>query len=312
MRSVIKGVGSYLPEKILTNEDLSKIVETSDEWITERTGIKQRHIAEKDLRTSTMGASAARNALADAGIDASEIDIIVMGTSTTDEWFPSCATQVGRELGIKVPSFDLQAACSGFLYACATADNFLKSGTYKTALVIGADQVSKIVDWSDRSTCVLFGDGAGAAILRYEDSGDRGIISHKLYADGSTRELLYAERGEGEFLHMGGREIFKNAVTEMSRASAEVLEMSGFTKDDIDWVIPHQANIRILHAVADKLNVPLEKLISTVHLHGNTSAASIPLAMDVAKKDGRLKEGDLVCSQAFGGGLTWASMVFRF
>lgn len=309
MRSVIIGTGAYLPQKILTNADLEKMVETTDAWIEARTGIKERHIAGEGELTSHLAVKAALAAIENAGIDKSEIDLIVMATTTPDQTFPATAARVQAALGLKTgPAFDVQAVCAGFVFALATADSFIKNGLAKTALVIGADTLSRIVDWSDRNTCILFGDGAGAVILRAEESTARGILSTRLATDGATADLLYADR----FIHMQGKEVFKHAVHSMQESTLAALHDAGLSASDIDWVVPHQANQRILLATAEKLELPPEKLISTVARHGNTSAASIPLALAEATRDGRLKAGQLVALTAIGGGLSWGSVIVRW
>ncbi len=316
--SVIKGCGSYLPEKTVDNNQIAEIVETSDEWIRERTGIVVRHVAAEEELTSDMAANAANAALEDAGIKAADIDLIILATTTPDNTFPSTATRVQSLLGIdKGAAFDIQAVCAGFIYALATADSLLKSGQFKTALVIGADILTRVLDWEDRGTCILFGDGAGAVVLQAEEGTDRGILSSNLHSDGSTRDLLYvdggvASTGEAGKIRMQGREVFKHAVQKLAECTEEAIADAGIKKQDIDWVVPHQANARILDATVKKLELSPEKLISTVDRHANTSAASIPLALDVATKDGRIKQGDIVALQAIGGGLTWGSCLIKW
>ena len=318
LRSVIKGCGSYLPKKTLDNNQISELVDTNDEWIRERTGITVRHIAADDELTSDMAAKAAEAALKSAGMDAADIDLIIVATTTPDNTFPSTATKVQAMLGIKDgAAFDIQAVCTGFVYALSMADNFLKNGQFKTALVIGADILSRLLDWEDRGTCILFGDGAGAVIIQAEENTDRGILSSHLHSDGSTRDLLYvdggvASTGEAGKIRMEGREVFKHAVQKLAECTEEALIANNMTKSDIDWMVPHQANVRILETTIKKLDIPKEKLISTVGIHANTSAASIPLALDVATKDKNIKEGDVVALQSIGGGLTWGSCLIRW
>jgi 3-oxoacyl-[acyl-carrier-protein] synthase III len=317
-RSFIRGSGAYLPERILTNSDLSKMVDTSDEWIRERTGIEERHIAADGELTSDLATGAARQALANAGIDASEVDLIVLATTTPDQTFPATATTVQDKLGIKQgAAFDVQAVCSGFLFALATADSMLRQNLFSTALVIGAETFTRILDWSDRSTCVLFGDGAGAVVLQTGTGAkDEGVIAHHVRTDGSKKELLYVDGGVSStgtigHVRMQGNQVFRHAIANISSAVEAVLNDTGYTIDDIDWFVPHQANQRILNGVAKKLGLDEEKVISTVAKHGNTSAASIPLALHTAISDGRIKKGDLVLSEAMGGGFSWGASLFR-
>ncbi|RIJ28993.1 beta-ketoacyl-ACP synthase III [Henriciella algicola] len=317
-RSFIRGSGAYLPERILTNSDLSKMVDTSDEWIRERTGIEERHIAADGELTSDLATGAARQALANAGIDASEVDLIVLATTTPDQTFPATATTVQDKLGIKQgAAFDVQAVCSGFLFALATADSMLRQNLFSTALVIGAETFTRILDWSDRSTCVLFGDGAGAVVLQTGTGAkDEGVIAHHVRTDGSKKELLYVDGGVSStgtigHVRMQGNQVFRHAIANISSAVEAVLSDTGYTIDDIDWFVPHQANQRILNGVAKKLGLDEEKVISTVAKHGNTSAASIPLALHTAISDGRIKKGDLVLSEAMGGGFSWGASLFR-
>ncbi|MEE8562732.1 MAG: beta-ketoacyl-ACP synthase III [Alphaproteobacteria bacterium] len=322
IRSVVQGWGSYLPEKVLTNDDLAKMVETSDQWIFERTGIRQRHIAADGELTSDLATRATLEALARAGVDGAEIDIIVLGTSTPDETFPAAATRVQERIGAHAAcAFDVQAACSGFIYALALADNFLQLGQARTALVIGAETFSRLLDWQDRTTCVLFGDGAGAVVLRAEEgtgtNTDRGVISTHLYSDGRQHDLLYADGGPSlnqvaGVVRMQGREVFRQAVTKLSAVVGEALESNGLSVADVDWVVPHQANKRILDATAKKSGIALEKMVVTVDRHANTSAASIPLALSEAANDDRIKRGDLVLMEAMGAGFTWAAAVLRW
>ncbi len=322
IRSVIRGVGAYLPKRVLTNDDLSKIVDTSDEWIRERTGIRSRHIAMEGELTSDLGTAAARQALVRAGVDPVEIDLVICATATPDRTFPATAVRIQSALGItKGAAFDIQAVCSGFVYALATADTFLKTGQFKRALVIGAETFSRILDWSDRTTCVLFGDGAGAVVLEAQPQHgtreDRGILASRLRSDGRFEELLYVDGGPGStkttgHLRMNGREVFRHAVQKISGVIEETLVMTGYTADEIDLFIPHQANLRILDGIAKKLGVSPEKIIVTVGEHGNTSAASIPLALNQAFEQHKLKEGSLVLMEAMGGGLTWGAVLARW
>ncbi|MXO95240.1 beta-ketoacyl-ACP synthase III [Erythrobacter aquimaris] len=319
IRSVITGSGSALPANCVTNAEMAERVDTSDEWIVERTGIRQRYIAGEGETTSTLATQAARNALENAGVDASEIGLIVLATATPDHTFPATATQVQHALGCGGGvAFDVQAVCSGFLYALATADSMLRTGMATKALVIGAETFSRILDWEDRTTCVLFGDGAGAVVLEARDVEEDGpgILSTKLHADGAHRELLYVDGGPsttGEVgkLRMKGREVFRHAVVNLADVLREVIGNTGISAEEIDWVVPHQANARILDATARKLNLPAEKVIVTVDKHANTSAASVPLAFDVARRDGRIKQGDLVMFEAMGGGFTWGASLAR-
>ena len=319
IRSVLKGVGSALPRRAVSNEELSRTVDTSDEWIRERTGITNRYIAGEGETTATLATEAARAALADAGIDAGEVDLIVLATATADQTFPATATIVQRELGCRGgAAFDVAAVCSGFLYALATADAMLRSGGARCALVIGAETFSRILDWEDRATCVLFGDGAGAFVLRAEDVAEdgAGILSTRLHADGEHNALLYVDGGPSTTgtvgkLRMKGREVFRHAVVNLASVLEEVLGDSGHAAEDIDWIVPHQANLRILDATARKLGLPFDRMIVTVDRHANTSAASVPLAFDVAWRDGRIKRGDLVMLEAMGGGFTWAASLMR-
>ncbi len=322
IRSVVAGTGAYLPEKILTNADLAKIVDTSDEWILERTGISQRHIASDGETTSDLAVKASEAALKAAGVDVGEIDLIVCATTTPDDTFPAAATHVQRRLGMtRGAAFDVQAVCSGFVYALNVADNFIRVGQAKTVLVIGAETMSRLLDWTDRTTCVLFGDGAGAMVLKAgEGTGtpaDRGILSNHIYSDGRLRDLLYVDGGPSTtqttgHLRMQGREVFKHAVTNISAAIMAALDANGFQASDIDWFVPHQANRRILEATAKKIGLRPESVVMTVARHGNTSAASIPLALHEAVTDGRVKQGDLVLLEAMGGGFTWGSTLIRW
>ena len=321
-RSVVRGTGSYLPGRILTNNELASKVDTSDAWIVERTGIRERRIAADDEYTSTLGLKAARRALEHAGMEADEIELIVLATSTPDDTFPATATAIQNGLGITHGvAFDLQAVCSGFVFALATADNFLKCGQYKTALVIGSETFSRILDWEDRSTCILFGDGAGALILEAQEESDpqnpRGVITTHIHSDGRYRDKLYVDGGVSRtqtvgHLRMAGRDVFRHAVVNIAACITEALEASGLSADDIDWFVPHQANKRILDGTARKIGLAPEKIVITLDKHGNTSAASIPLALDEAVRDGRVQKGDMVLLEAMGGGFTWGSALIRW
>lgn len=322
LRSVVKGVGGYLPDRIVTNQDLAQIVDTSDEWITARTGIRERRIAADGELTSAMGLAAAKAALADAGLEPGDIDLIVLATSTPDQTFPATAVTIQAELGITDgAAFDVQAVCSGFVFAMSTADNYLKSGQFKRALVIGAEAFSRILDWEDRATCVLFGDGAGAVVLEAErlngTMADRGILATSLRSDGRYRDKLYVDGGPSStgtvgHLRMDGPEVFRHAVTKISQVIGETLDKAGYTASDIDWFVPHQANKRILDGAARKLGLDPERVVMTVEKHANTSAASIPLALMTACSDGRIKKGDLVLLEAMGGGFTWGALLIRW
>ncbi len=316
LRAVIKGTGSALPERRVSNAELAEQVDTTDAWIVERTGIRFRHIAAPHETTATLGTAAAEHALAASGIGANEVDLIILATATPDQTFPSSATKVQAALGIDdCIAFDVAAVCSGFLYAVTIAENMIRAGSARTALVIGSETFSRILDWEDRTTCVLFGDGAGAIVLRGEE-GERGILATSLHADGRHNGLLYVDGGPSTTgtvgkLRMKGREVFRHAVTNLASVLTEVMIRAGATVDDIDWVVPHQANARILDATARKLNLAPEKVIVTVDQHANTSAASVPLALDVAVRDGRIKPGHLVVLEAMGGGFTWGACVVR-
>lgn len=319
LHSVVLGCGSYLPEKILTNHDLESLVETNDAWITERTGIKKRHIAAEGQLTSDLAAKAAVRALAAAGVDKTAVDLIIVATTTPDVTFPSTATKVQGILGVKQgAAFDVQAVCSGFIYALAVADNFIKCGQAKTALVIGAETLSRIVDWTDRSTCVLFGDGAGALVLQASEAKDgRGVLSTHLASDGSFHDILYVDGGVSSTgtagkIRMVGQEVYKHAVDKMATSVENALESNRLTIEDVDFLVPHQANMRILQSVARKLRVAEEKLVVTVDQHANTSAASIPLALAEVTRQGRLVAGKNVVMTAIGGGLSWGSAVIRW
>lgn len=321
-RSIIKGCGGYLPENIMTNNDLAKIVDTSDAWIFERTGIRERHIAAEGELTSDLGTKAAVQALERAQVDPADIDLIVLATSTPDNTFPATAVTIQANLGItQGAAFDLQAVCSGFVYALATADNFLKARQFSRALVIGSETFSRILDWEDRGTCVLFGDGAGAVVLEAQEQNggetDKGIIFSKLRSDGRHADKLYVDGGPSStgtvgHLRMKGREVFRHAVTNISDIIKETLEGSGYSIDQIDWFVPHQANKRILDGTARKIGLAPEKVVMTVENHANTSAASIPLALNTAFEDGRIQKGDLVLMEAMGGGFTWGAVLVRW
>jgi 3-oxoacyl-[acyl-carrier-protein] synthase-3 len=322
LRSVVRGCGSQLPERVLTNADLAKMVDTSDEWIVQRTGIQQRYIAAEHETTSVLGIGAARAALDHAGLTPADIDLVICATSTPDLTFPSCASQIQFGLGINQgAAFDVQAVCTGFVYAVSVADKFLTSGSHKRALVIGAETFSRILDWKDRTTCVLFGDGAGAIVLEAQDgegtNADRGVLTSHLRSDGRHRDKLYVDGGPGStrttgVLRMEGKEVFRFAVAQVVDVIRDAFKATGTTPDDLDWFVPHQANKRIIDASAEKLGIAPEKVVITVERHGNTSAASIPLALDAAIKDGRIKPGDLVMIEAIGGGFTWGSALIRW
>lgn len=322
--SRIAGTGSYLPSQVMTNLDLEKTIDTSDQWIQERTGIRQRHIAAQGQTTVDLGTEAARRALEAAEVDPSEVDLIVFGTTSPDLVFPNCAALLQDRLGIRnqCPALGLEAACSGFVYGLSVADKYIRLGESKCALVVGAETLSRIVDWTDRGTAILFGDGAGAVVLKGDDKP--GILSTHLHADGSFKDLLYCSGGPSRgyqqdeqgrldaFIRMSGNEVFKVAVKSLGSIVDETLAANGLDQSAIDWLVPHQANIRIIQATAKKLEMPMERVIVTVQDHGNTSAASVPLALDTGVRDGRIKRGDLILLEAFGGGLTWGSALIRY
>jgi 3-oxoacyl-[acyl-carrier-protein] synthase-3 len=323
-KSFISGTGSYLPEKILTNADLEKMVDTTDEWIVQRSGIRERHIAAENETTADMAVKAAKKALEMSGLEAEQINGIIVATTTPDSTFPSVAVKVQEALRIPAcPAFDVQAVCSGFVYAFSTADSFIRTGLASRVLVIGAEKMSSIVDWKDRSTCVLFADGAGAIVMEACDAEEeeglegQGVHSTHLYADGTGRELLYTDggpstTGQAGHIRMQGKEVFKYAVTYLAEIVAEVLAQNRIHPSQIDWLVPHQANIRIIESTAKKLDMPMEKVVVTIDRHGNTSAASIPLALDEAVRDGRIRRGQMVLMEAMGGGLTWGAVLVRF
>ena len=322
IHSRIAGTGSYLPEKVVTNDDLSKVVDTSDEWIRTRTGIRQRHVAADGQTSSDMGHQAALKAIEAAGIDPSGIDLIVVGTTTPDYVFPSTACLIQQKLGIPgCPAFDVNAACSGFLFALSVADQFIRTGSARTVLVVGVETLTRMVDWTDRTTCVLFGDGAGAVVLKAD--ADTGILSTHLHADGNKRDLLCCPVGvsagfdnslpnAGVRITMAGNEVFKHAVKALDSVVDETLEANGLDKADLDWLIPHQANLRIIEATAKRLDMSMDQVIVTVDKHGNTSSGSVPLALDTAIRSGRVERGQLLLLEAFGGGFTWGSVLLRY
>jgi 3-oxoacyl-[acyl-carrier-protein] synthase-3 len=319
LKSVVEGVGSALPRKSLSNEEISKIVDTSDEWIVERTGIRSRYIASDDETTRSLAVAASQAALAHAGMTPDDIDLIVVATSTPDSTFPATATQVQKDLGItRGAAFDIQAVCSGFVYALTVADALLRTGQHACALVIGSETFSRILDWNDRTTCVLFGDGAGAVVLRAAaDPEGRGIIASSLHSDGRYGDKLYVDGGVSTtktvgHLRMEGREVFKHAVNNIASVMSEVIAKAGLTAADIDWFVPHQANRRILEGTARKLGISEDRIVMSLDRHGNTSAASIPLALDAAVRDGRIRKGHLVLLEAMGGGFTWGAVLLRF
>jgi 3-oxoacyl-[acyl-carrier-protein] synthase-3 len=315
--SRILGTGGYLPPKVLTNQELERLVDTTDAWITERTGIRQRHVVSDDETCVDLAEAAARRAIEAAAVSPQDIDLIVMATTTPDQAFPSSACLLQNRLDIHgCPAFDVQAVCTGFIYALSVADKFIRSGSATCALVVGAETVSRIIDWTDRGTCVLFGDGAGAVVIGAADAP--GIISSHLHADGAYRELLQVPAGIGNggngspYMEMKGNEVFRVAVTTLGRIVDETLDANAMSRADIDWLVPHQANMRIIQATARKLDLPMEQVVVTVDLHGNTSAASVPLAFDQAVRDGRIKRGQTVLMEAFGGGFTWGSVLLRY
>ncbi|WHA40231.1 beta-ketoacyl-ACP synthase III [Agrobacterium larrymoorei] len=322
IRSIVRGFGAALPKRVMTNQDIEGVVETSDEWIVQRTGIKQRYIAGEGETTSSLGEAAARAALENAGIQPEDIDLIIVATSTPDNTFPATAVNIQNRLGITGGfAFDVQAVCSGFVYAMATADLYIRGGMAKRVLVIGAETFSRILDWTDRTTCVLFGDGAGALVLEAGEgegsTSDRGVLTSNLRSDGSHKDKLYVDGGPSTtgtvgHLRMEGREVFKHAVGMITDVIEAAFESTGTTADDLDWLVPHQANRRIIDGSAKKLGIPTEKVVITVDQHGNTSAASIPLALAVAASDGRIKQGDLVMLEAMGGGFTWGAVLLRW
>ncbi|KQY19267.1 MULTISPECIES: beta-ketoacyl-ACP synthase III [Rhizobium/Agrobacterium group] len=322
IRSVVRGFGASLPQRVMTNREMEDKVDTSDEWIVQRTGIRQRYIAGEGETTASLGEGAARAALANAGLTPADIDVIIVATSTPDNTFPATAVNIQNRLGMHHgAAFDLQAVCSGFIFAVTTADAYIRGGLAKRILVIGAETFSRILDWNDRTTCVLFGDGAGALILEAQEgegtTADRGVLTTQLRSDGAHREKLYVDGGPSTtgtvgHLRMEGREVFKHAVGMITDVIEAAFEATGTTADDLDWLVPHQANRRIIDGSAKKLGIPLEKVVVTVDLHGNTSAASIPLALNVAASDGRIKKGDLVLLEAMGGGFTWGSVLLRW
>ena len=320
--SRIAGTGSYLPEKVLTNEDLAKFVDTSDEWIASRTGIRERHVAAEGETTGDLGYHAAVRALEAAGVDAKELDLIIVGTTTPDLIFPSTACLIQHRIGADgCPAFDVNAACSGFIYALTVADKFIRSGAARTALVIGSETLTRMVDWSDRTTCVLFGDGAGAVVLKADT--ETGILSTHMHADGGKKELLWnpvgvsvgfkpGEDNAGVRINMSGNDVFKYAVKALDSVVEETLQANGLDRHAIDWLIPHQANLRIIEATAKRLDMPMERVIVTVDKHGNTSSGSVPLALDEAVRSGKVQRGQLVLLEAFGGGFTWGSALLRY
>ncbi|MGK9203561.1 beta-ketoacyl-ACP synthase III [Sinorhizobium meliloti] len=322
IRSVVRGFGAALPKRVMTNKELESRVDTSDEWIVQRTGIRQRYIAGEEETSASLGEAAARAALARAELTPDDIDLIIVATSTPDHTFPATAVNIQNRLGMRHgAAFDMQAVCSGFVYAVATADAYIRGGLSKRALVIGAETFSRLLDWTDRTTCVLFGDGAGAIVLEAQEGtgtkADRGVLTAQLRSDGAHRDKLYVDGGPSTtgtvgHLRMEGREVFKHAVGMITDVIEAAFEATGTTADDIDWLVPHQANRRIIDGSAKKLGIPLEKVVVTVDLHGNTSAASIPLALDAAASDGRIKKGDLVMLEAMGGGFTWGSVLLRW
>jgi len=320
MRAIIAGTGGYLPERVLSNDQLAAEygLETSDEWIRDRTGIRQRHLAARGETASSMGAAAARAALEQAGIEAGEVDAIIVATTTPDSAFPSTAARIQAAIGARPGmAFDLSAACTGFIYALGTAESLMRSGAARCVLVIGTEIYSRIVDWTDRSTCVLFGDGAGAVVLRAGDEGERGLLSWHLHADGRHADILQVEGGAGStggagLLRMSGREVFRHAVSKLAAVVDQALQSNALDRSAVNWLVPHQANLRIIDAMGRKLGLPAERVVVTVDRHANTSAASIPLALAEAARDGRIKRDDLVLMEAIGGGLTWGAALARF
>jgi 3-oxoacyl-[acyl-carrier-protein] synthase-3 len=322
IRSVLRATGSYLPERVITNAEMERLVDTSDEWIVQRTGIRERHVAAETQSTSDLAIEAAKRALESSGLSPEDLDGVIVATTTPDRTFPAVAVMVQAALGMRVGmAFDVQAVCSGFVYALTLANNFIQLGQAKRVLVIGAEKMSSIINWEDRTTCVLFGDGAGAVILEAAEGkgtlADRGVLSTHLYANGHLSELLYTDGGVSTTGHSGhvimlGKEVFKNAVTYMADIVQEVLDKNQITASQIDWLVPHQANLRIITGTAEKLGMSLDKVVLTVDTHGNTSAASIPLALDTAVRDGRIQPGQLLLFEALGGGLTWAAALVRF
>lgn len=322
IRSVVRGLGAALPKRVMTNEDIEKVVDTTDEWIVQRTGIRQRYIAGDDETSASLGADAARAALADAGLTPADIDLIIVATSTPDNTFPATSVNIQNRLGMTHGfAFDVQAVCTGFVYAVATADSFIRSGQARRVLVIGAETFSRILDWNDRTTCVLFGDGAGALVLEAGEgegtASDRGVLSARLRSDGSHKEKLYVDGGPSTtgtvgHLRMEGKEVFKHAVGMITDVIVDAFDDAGLAIDDLDWLVPHQANRRIIEGSAKKLGIPIEKVVITVDQHGNTSAASVPLALAAARADGRIKKGDLVMIEAMGGGFTWGAALIRW
>ena len=321
IRAVVKGVGHYLPARVVPNSEFENFLDTSDEWIKSRSGIERRHFAAEDETTSDLATNAAQNALKDAGIGIEDVDAIIVATSTADLTFPSAATMVQANLGMtKGFAFDVQAVCAGFVFALANANALIVSGQAKTALVIGAETFSRILNWEDRTTCVLFGDGAGALVLQAGDgdgtNDDRGVLTTDLNSDGRYRDILYVDGGVSTkttgHLKMEGKEVFRHAVDKLAQTAHTSLDKLGLTGDDVDWIVPHQANIRIIKGTAKKMKVPMERVVVTVQDHGNTSAASIPLALSVGKANGQIKQGDLVVTEAIGGGLAWGSVVLRW
>lgn len=317
-KSFVRGVGAYLPERIMTNEEMSTVVDTSDEWITARTGIRQRHIAAEGEFTSDIATAAARDALRHAGVDVDEVDLVIVATTTPDHTFPATATQVQAKLGMtRGAGFDVQAVCSGFVFALSTADALIRVGQANTVLVIGAETFSRILDWKDRTTCVLFGDGGGGVLLQSGEGGElEGLIAHEIRTDGRQKELLYVDGGPSTtqtvgHVRMVGNQVFKHAVQNIASAVTDVLRRSGVSIDDVDWFVPHQANQRILQGVAKRLGLDEERVVSTVGRHGNTSAASIPLALHAAISDGRIKPGQLILIEAMGGGFSWGASLIR-